>query len=680
MTSAQLLTSIVFAFILGGAGSFCLLKNDRLASWWGSFWAIAGSLLALFLGAQQLVAHQALYMTFSNFAFTFRIDQLSGLFLMIIATIGVLATIYGVGYMRHFTGKYALGAFYGFYNFFLGSMLLVVTANHALFFLLLWEIMSLASYFLVVFEHESSENVRAGYLYIILTHIATALLVCMFFLLYRATGSFDFDVWRLTSSLFSPLFSRVIFLLALLGFGTKAGIIPLHIWLPAAHPAAPSQVSALMSGVMIKLGIFMLIRFYLDIFTNTPLWLGLLVLALGALSSVLGVLYALGEHDIKRLLAFHSIENIGIILLGIGAALAFRSLGQNGLALLGLAAALFHTVNHAIFKSLLFMSAGAVVGATHTRNIEEYGGLAKRMPQTAFFFLVGAIAICGIIPFNGFVSEWLTFQSLIGGFTSFGIATKSIFVLGVAALALTGGLAAACFVKAFGVTFLARPRSSEAAHAHEADMGMRLAMAPLALLALLFGIFGAPLALVFMGVGASLPQFALLPFTYRIENYLGTLGVHNGFGMLNMPFLFALLCVALFVTWLLLSLTSGKSRVVRAITWDCGFPLTPRMEITGTAFAQSIIVTFRRFLRQERHTEIDYMKSETGEEFRYFVRHHSVSLHLVDLYRLYVYDPVANAFFALAGLTSKIQNGSINTYLLYILITFAAVLFWALHA
>jgi hydrogenase-4 component B len=533
--------------------------------------------------------------------------------------------------------------------------------------------MALSSYFLVVFDHKDRANVEAGFLYFIITHIATLAIIILFFLLYHATGSFDFDVWRNGLAHLSPLLAAVIFVLTVVGFGTKAGIIPLHIWLPAAHPAAPSQVSALMSGVMIKTGIYMLIRVLFDFFGNTPQWFGLTILLLGALSSILGVLYALGEHDIKRLLAYHSIENIGIILLGLGAALVFRSMGENTFALLALAATLFHTANHAIFKSLLFMSAGSVVLATHTRNIEEYGGLIKRMPETALFFLIGSIAISGLVPFNGFVSEWLTFQSLFAGIHAMSVTTKVIMVGGIAALAFTGGLAAACFVKAFGITFLARPRSKEAEHAEEASSGMRISMAILALITLAMGIFGGTMAKIFMSVANIFPSL-----TYSFPPavlYREELSLTNGFGQLHMPLLFIALLIALLVTWFISNLSKEKQKVAVGITWDCGFPLTKRMEITATAFSRSIVTIFGSVLRPEMHVEREYLDPEK----KHFVRSITVSGHLRDIYRIYAYDPIAHMTLRFGTYVSKIQSGSTHIYLAYMMIVLVALIYFATH-
>ena len=675
----QFLMIALGAFGAGSVGCFFLLKSDRFSASWGTVTAFIGSAACIALGLSALGTTETFARQFVTPFIPFvpleiYIDKLGGLFLVIIGTIALLATVYGFGYMKHFYGKYAIGVFYAFYNLFIGSMVLVVIANNSFFFLVMWEIMSLASYFLVVFDHHEEENVRAGFLYFIVTHIATAFLVVMFFLFYRATGSLSFDTFRMEAGNISPLLSGIIFILALIGFGTKAGIIPLHVWLPNAHPAAPSQVSALMSGVMIKLGVFMLIRVFLDFFAATPAWLGLTVLILGALSSLLGVLYALGEHDIKRLLAYHSIENIGIILLGVGGALFFRSMGEDMLALLSLAAALFHTANHAVFKSLLFMSAGAVVAATHTRNIEKYGGLIKRMPYTAFFFLIGSIAISGIVPFNGFVSEWLTFQSLIGGLGTHDAWSQIVLILGIAALATTGGLAAACFVKAFGVTFLARPRSEDALHAEEADIGMRGGMAVLAVIAVMLGIFGGSAAKFFASVAMSLP-IATGSDTSGVSVTAEALSVEGGFGTLNMPLIVFAILLALLATWIMVRFISGKRRVSVRETWDCGFPLTPRMEITATAFSRSLIMIFHKIFRPKMHIETTVHDASRP----HFLESLVVSLHLEDLYHKHAYHPIGQATLRGATIIQKVQNGSTNMYLLYVLFVLLALLAWAAH-
>ncbi len=401
---------------------------------------------------------------------TVKLDPLGAFFVLIVSVLALALSIYSFGYVRGFYGRKNVGVLAAFYNALLLATTLVFTASNAFFFLIAWEIMALTAYCLVSFEHEKPEARNAGVLYFIMSHVGTGCLILGFLLLFQAAGGqapgdYGFETFRTLGDKLSPGRRDAAFLLFLFGFGIKAGIVPLHIWLPVAHPVAPSNISALLSGVLIKTGIYGLTRVLFDFMGTPPNWWGVTVLTIGTISAVLGVLYALMEHDLKRLLAYHSIENIGIILMGLGAALMFLHTHHPVLATLALIAGLYHTMNHAIFKALLFLGAGAVLHATHTRNMEEMGGLIKRMPTTAFCFLVGAVAISALPPLNGFVSEWLTYQALLQGFGTTDSLVRLMFPLSGAMLALTGALAAACFVKAFGITFLAQPRSDHAAQA-----------------------------------------------------------------------------------------------------------------------------------------------------------------------------------------------------------------------
>ena len=383
------------------------------------------------------------------------------------------------------TPSAALGSLF---NGFLLSMTLVVIADNGFFFLIVWELMSLLSYFLVVTEHEKAEVRYAGFFYLIMTHVGTAFIILAFLIFFQGGGSFSFETFRHPEQPLPEGMRTLVFLMALIGFGTKAGIVPLHVWLPYAHPAAPSHISALMSGVMIKTAIYALIRVYFDFLGGQfPWWWGFVVLVIGAVSALLGVMYALMEHDLKSLLAFHSVENIGIILLGIGAGMIFQTYGLKEFAALGLLAGLYHTINHAMFKALLFLGAGSLLYATHTRNMEEYGGLLRRMPWTGVFFLIGAVSISALPPTNGFVSEWLVFQSLFLSFQLPSVFLKLMLPIAAAMLALTSVLALACFAKAFGISFLALPRSSHARHAEEVPMPMRIGMGMLAVVCVAAG-------------------------------------------------------------------------------------------------------------------------------------------------------------------------------------------------
>ncbi len=667
---------VLSLFFIGAIGSLLLRKANVLANIWSSVFAITGSLCGLLFSLTLIISGQALSFVagsspFPLLSLSLHIDMLSAFFIFVISLITLFCSIYGVGYLKHYYGKYNIGSLGFFYHLFIIGMLLVVTASNGLFFLIAWEIMSIASYFLVVYERNEKNNVNAGYLYLVMTHVGTAFIIISFLLLYKYTGSFDFEVIKTSAILIPSSIKNVIFVMALIGFGTKAGIVPFHIWLPAAHPAAPSHVSALMSGVMIKTGVFMMIRLFLDILQPIPIWWGLTVLVAGSVSSLFGVLYALTEHDIKRLLAYHSIENIGIILLGLGSAMAFYSLDMPSLALLGLIAALFHTLNHAIFKSLLFLSSGSVIHQTHTRNMEEYGGLIKYMPQTAFFFLIGSMAISALPPFNGFFSEWLTFQSLFQGIIALNFSARWIFMLAAGALAFTGGLALTCFVKAFGSTFLARPRSVEVTHAKESSLPLIIGMGALAALSLLFGIFSGQLALFLQKVGTGLPIFQSTTLLASLSGSQA-LTVGNGFasvsGIAFLTFAVAVISIVVVITR---SMINRRQKVSIGATWDCGADLTPRMEITATGFARSIVLVFKGILKPSIQHEIEYHDSES----RYFPKSRTVILGVRDMHQSYFYKPLQRMFTAFSMRVKRVQGGNINVYIAYIFITLLIVLF-----
>src|SRR5436309_256113 len=491
-------------------------------------------------------------------------------------------------------------------------MCLVPLAANMMTFAITWELMSIASYFLVLHDRESKSSVYAGWVYAVMTHAGLACLLAGMLLLDAWTGSPRFGGWRAAAPALTGAERNGAFFLLALGFAGKAGVIPLHVWLPLAHPAAPSHVSALMSGVMIKLGVYGLVRVSLDWLGVGPPWWGVAILIAGAASAVIGVLYALVDHDLKRLLAFHSIENIGIILLGIGSAVVFRRADQPTLALLGLTAALYHTVNHAAFKALLFLGAGAVVHAPGTHTMEAMGGLVKRMPWTAACFFVGSASIAALPPFNGFVSEWLTFVALFQNRHLAAVGLNLVFILGIASLALTGGLAMACFVKAFGITFLALPRSEAAARAHEAPATMRLAMLTLAAACVALGL-GPTLVIPVLGaVAASLLEQAP-PAT--VGDWL-TLQVSGGYASLSTLAIAIALGAALLVPLVALPLVRASRRTRDYETWGCGrIVQTARMEYTATAFANPFKRVFDFFYRPTKHLDIEF-----HPESRFFVK------------------------------------------------------------
>jgi hydrogenase-4 component B len=601
--------------------------------------------------------------------FSLRLDPLASFFVLTISSVSLAASIYALGYVTEFYGRTSIALLGSLFNGFLLSMTLVVLADNGFFFLIVWELMSLFSYFLVVTEHEKTDVRYAGLFYLIMTHVGTAFIMLTFLIFFQAGGSFSFEAFRHPEQPLPEGMRTLAFLLALIGFGTKAGIVPLHVWLPYAHPAAPSHISALMSGVMIKTAIYGLIRVYFDFFGgHFPWWWGFVVLMIGAVSALLGVMYALMEHDLKSLLAYHSVENIGIILLGIGAGMIFQTYGLAEFAALGLLAGLYHTINHAVFKALLFFGAGSLLYATHTRNMEEYGGLLRRMPWTGAFFLIGAVSIAALPPTNGFVSEWLVFQSLFLSFHLPSIFLKLILPLAAAMLALTGVLALACFAKAFGISFLALPRSAHARHAAEVPVSMRAGMALLALASIVLGL--APMVVVPL-----LDRVVTLFTNVSIKSKVLALDgwalapVNTDFSSLSPPVLALLLVVLSLLALALVAACGGLVRTRHYKTWGCGINLTPRMEYTATGFVQPIKRVFSTIYQPTVKLETEFL-----EESRYFAKRRRFEFHIEPLFQKYLYDPVVAGFTAIAEQLRMIQAGSLHLYLAYIFITLIVLL------
>jgi hydrogenase-4 component B len=470
----------------------------------------------------------------------------------------------------------------------------------------------------------------------------------------------------------SPPHRDAAFLLFVFGFGVKAGIVPLHIWLPAAHPVAPSNVSALMSGVLIKTGIYGLTRVLFDFMGTPPNWWGVTVLTIGTVSAVLGVLYALMEHDLKRLLAYHSIENIGIILMGLGAALMFLHTNHPILATLALIAGLYHTINHAVFKALLFLGAGAVLHSARTRNMEEMGGLIKRMPQTALFFLIGAVAISALPPLNGFVSEWLTYQALLGGFETTRQLVRLMFPLAGALLALTGALAAACFVKAFGITFLAQPRSRHAAEAQEASFTMLFGMGLLAVFCIYLGLCPGTFLGLLNPVTAQLTGHAISDQLLTADG-LSLLALRPTAGTVST---LGITLVAVCLLPLPLGLWWLFGRPARrriGPTWDCGLSgLTPQMEYTATAFSKPLRMIFKTIFRPHRALRAEF------EFSRYFATTIRFESHIEETFEKRLYRPLQRFILRASRRMRAVQAGSLQAYLIYIFVTLLLLLILAL--
>jgi hydrogenase-4 component B len=669
VTAAAL--GLMLAGYAGGAIGALASPSHRTARLLAAVGAVIGSLAGLVLAAGVLASQTPMeagvpgLLTIAG-GLALRLDVLGAFFLGIVSIVGLPAAVYGASYTVTYETRYSLRFLGAMLNVFLLGMSIVPAAANILTFVLGWEVMSVASYFLVMTESDETDTREAGLWYAGMTHFGLLLLLPMFFLMIPANGGSAFRDLAAGAAGLSPAARSVVFLLATIAFGSKAGLVPLHVWLPRAHPAAPSHVSALMSGVMIKLGIYGLLRVTLDLLGGGPGWWGALLLALGSASALLGVLYALTERDLKRLLAYSSVENAGIITIGVGAGLLLHSYGLNAVATVALAGALFHCLNHACFKGLLFLAAGSVLHQAHTRDMEQMGGLIKGMPQTALLFALGSAAIAALPPLNGFASEWMIFQGLLAGAQ---IPRPEVAVgipVAIGMLALTSGLAAACFVKAFGISFLALPRSDRAAAAVEAAWPMRAAM----------WILGS--ACVLLGIAAS----AVVPGLYRVVGSIGSLAIEGtrrvspdwwiaapqGLGVIS-PALIAAMLVTVIVGALIVT-GSAIRRARLADTWGCGrIVQTARMEYTAAAFAQPLLRVFTEFYRPTKDLTVS-----THPESRYFVRSITYASEVKPWFEMVIFDPVFRGVRLVSTRVRRLQAGSAHLYLLYLVIALLAAL------
>lgn len=670
--------SAFLAVILSLSSAVCALPADRHPAFLkiGAFTLLAlAGIAAIVAGAGALFSNEVYTLSIPLglpwLNWHLRLDALSGFFLIIIGLITVAVALYGPGHVREFEhGPQSLGVLGLFTGLFMAGMLLVVLAADGFAFMVAWEVMSLSSYFLVAYQHQHAANRRAAYLYLVMAHIGGLSILLGFGVLAGFGGGLTFEAMReaVNNPGWSAAWAGIAFVLALFGFGMKAGLVPLHVWLPEAHPVAPSHISALMSGVMLKVAVYGFIRFVFDLVGGIQWEWGLLILILGSASAVLGVLYALVQHDLKRLLAYHSVENIGIIFIGLGLSMVFAGTGHPVLAALGLIAALYHCLNHAIFKSLLFMGAGAIHQHSHERNLERMGGLIRRMPYTAFFFLIGSVSIAALPPFNGFVSEWLTFQAALQASALESGVLRAVIPIAAASLALAGALAAACFVKVFGVVFLGRARTRHVRHAHDPSWGMRAGQAWLAVLCLVLGIL--PTFVVqFVNViperllGSGLPGAAsrgwlwLTPVSAEVASY-------------GAPMVLAGLAMAWGIGYWLLH-PRGRRVIRRAIPWDCGFgPLSTRMQYSATAFAMPIRRVFQPAWRIKETVE---RRRDKDQPLR--VTALSYLLHVEDWSFRALYEPIGRWVRNAARRLARIQTGNIRTYLAYSFFTLL-ILLW----
>ncbi len=591
--------------------------------------------------------------------FHLRIDALSAFFLVLLGSASAAVSLFSSGYFRANEAT-APGLICFQYHAFLAAMALVLVADDAYLFMVAWETMALASFFLVTTDHRVPEIRRAGFLYLLIAHIGAIGILLCFGVLQAGRGDYTFAAMRAVG--LQSYWPSVAFFLALFGFGAKAGLLPLHVWLPEAHPAAPSPVSALMSGVMLKTAIYGLLRVTFDLLHTQIWWWGAVALTIGLLTALYGVIFAAAQTDMKRLLAYSSIENIGIIVAGIALTILFSAYDKPLVAAIALTAVLYHCLNHAFFKSLLFLATGSVLHATHERSLGKLGGLIHRMPWVAWLALVGTLAIAGLPPLNGFVSEWLLLQAFL--FTpSLPQSTVNMLVpVAAAALVLAVALAAYVMVKFYGVIFLGRPREPHLAYAQDAGRPERIALAWLAVGCVLLGLFPSTVIRAIDHVNALLLSTTVSRAGESNWLLLAPIATDRS-SYSPLVVLAVIIAVVLITMNVVRRVWHGRSR--RAPPWDCGFPLqTPRMQDTAEGFGQPIRQVFEPFFKMERH-----LPSPFDAKPRYYVR---ASDRLWD----WLYVPIARVAETLARITGLIQQGRIAVYLTYSFITLLALLFF----
>ncbi|WP_243372527.1 proton-conducting transporter membrane subunit [Geotalea sp. SG265] len=654
-----IMTGAIFAGLSGVPGLFPRL-GATVAQKLATIIACLGSLLglggAIVVAVSGMTEHLVLDWSLPFGPCDIWIDPLAAFFLIPIFLVSGACAVYANGYWpagKHPGTSRVLGFFLGLLA---SSMVLLITAGNSVFFLISWEVMAVSAYFAITAENEDHEVRKAGFVYLVCTHVGTLALFVMFIVLRLMTGSFAIP----HAGTLSPLApgAAVIFFTAIFGFGMKAGIMPLHIWLPAAHANGPSHVSAMMSGVMLKMGIYGIIRI-VSLFSPIPLWWGVVILGAGIVSGLAGVISAIGQHDLKRLLAYSSIENIGIITIGLGTALIGMAVGHPPLVIMGMGGCLLHMLNHSLFKSLLFLGSGAVIHATGTRELSRMGGLARHMPRTALLFFIGCVAICGLPPLNGFVSEYLLYFGFFNGINGSSIPVFSTMVLAIFSLALIGSLALACFVRLCGIAFLGQNRSSETGALHDAPLTM---VAPMALLALCcLGVGLLPLSAVHL---VEIPVLAVFPPAMTAGKNISSIAP---LAWLEACGLLLTLVIVAFIGLYLRRLKANPP--VPASTWGCGYlQPTARIQYSATSFAEMLVHFFRGVL-QPRYA-MPRISGFLPNTARFSSRIPETVL-----------EGLLLPFMRLTGLVfsflRRLQHGEPNLYVLYIFVTLVMMLAWS---
>ncbi|WP_419776884.1 proton-conducting transporter membrane subunit [Malaciobacter marinus] len=641
------MTQVYFLYVIGCIISLLLYKQNKIAAKVGFSISAIASAYAVFYFLVNLEQTVSINM-FESLLYSPKLvlNPLGNFFSFVVSLVSLASSIYAIQYSGEYEKKGSLAVMAGLFNAFILSMLLLIASSDVFWFIIFWECMTVISAYLICFN-DSKSSLKAIMIYLGIAHLGAMCITAAFLIMSAQTGSLEFSSYE--NIQLSPVMASIVFLLAFIGFGSKAGMFPMHVWLPKAHPAAPTNVSALMSGVMIKVALFGIIKFCL--WLPVMEWWGLLIIIVGALSALLGVLYALVQHDYKALLAYHSVENIGIILLGLGTGVYGIAANMPTLAAIGFLAGLYHILNHATFKGLLFLGAGSVLYTTHTKEMDNLGGLARKMPLTAFAFLIGSLAITAIPPLNGFVSEWVTYQGMFQGALSEYASSRVVFCIAIVALALTGALAVMCFVKAYSVIFGGTPRDKKIfENAREVPVTM------------VIGMFVLVAGCIAFGLGANIVvkdiMLVVSSFSGNYEAVNGTV-INSPMGSTVSPLLIAaVLVVTVLIPVVILKLAkANRTKPRQTDPWACGFKYDSRMQMTASPFTGDL----RRLLNW-------LYRSETKVKDQGYFAPVVYETHAKDIWWNLLYEPVIKLTVNTAKVVSKMQNGNVNMYSLYILI------------
>ncbi|OAT86428.1 proton-conducting transporter membrane subunit [Desulfotomaculum copahuensis] len=690
MTAVSLLGALLMAVVTGGRAAVVVSMGAAVLA---SLFGLAGAVTLALAGSGVFLAAAVLPPLGT---LLLRPDGLSLLFFVLTMLIWLFISIFSLDYLQKFIPRYNVRGFGALYNILFLALAVTTLAGDLVTFLIAWEVMTALSYLLIVFEHRNPETTKAGFFMLVMSETGSVLLIAAFIMLRIHTGHFDFAGIAAAAASLPAAVKNAVFILALLGFGVKVGIVPLYGWFPPAYAAAPANVAAVLSGVTLSLGVYGLCRVILDLPGAAPLWWGLVLLVLGALTAILGILYALMEQNLKRMLSLSSVENTGLILVGLGAAMVYRTGGLYVLAALAAITALYHTINHAVYKTLLFLGAGAVEFATGRQDMDGLGGLSRTMPYTTLFFLVGSLSIAALPPFNGFVSEWLTLQTLLLSFHLPDVLPRVVMAAAGVILALTAALAITCFVKACGTTFLGRARRPEAARAREAGPCMKLGMALPAVACLLLGVLptlviprlNGPASILAGGTAAQqmVPAVFSQPEKFKDLVMLGggflrgilpapgavVVPTDPGFSSISPTYLLVALPLMLLLGAALARIFGGRTVQEKGPVWAGGEErFDPAQQYTGTAYSNPVLVLFGSIYRPR----VDLVRHYHAQNnFRLATGYQR---QIYSPAERYLYRPAVWLLYKGAGLLSWIQSGRVNQYVAYMLLLLAGALIYA---